>query len=79
VRDGEVPVGWKSPEQGVATVVLLAASPLVAGVTGRYFEDCAEAETVSAGGDYSHGVAPYALDLDNAARLWNESSRLLRG
>jgi NAD(P)-dependent dehydrogenase (short-subunit alcohol dehydrogenase family) len=28
---------WKTPEQGASTSVLLAASPLVAGVTGRYF------------------------------------------
>jgi NAD(P)-dependent dehydrogenase (short-subunit alcohol dehydrogenase family) len=34
---------WKTLEQGAATSVLLAASPLVKGVTGRYFEDCNEA------------------------------------
>src|SRR5689334_1171590 len=34
---------WKTPEQGAATSVLLAASPLVQGVTGRYFEDNNEA------------------------------------
>jgi NAD(P)-dependent dehydrogenase (short-subunit alcohol dehydrogenase family) len=78
VREGEVPPGWKSPEQGVATFVLLAASPLAADVTGGYFEDCAEAERVDHGGDYSHGVAPYALDPANAARLWDESLRLLK-
>jgi NAD(P)-dependent dehydrogenase (short-subunit alcohol dehydrogenase family) len=33
-------VSVKNIEQGAATSVLLAASPLVAGVTGRYFEDC---------------------------------------
>ncbi|HEY3748328.1 MAG TPA: hypothetical protein VGL80_03940 [Pseudonocardiaceae bacterium] len=78
LREGEVPAGWKSPEQGVATFVLLAASALTADVTGRYFEDCAEAERVDHGGDYSHGVAPYALDPANAARLWAESLRLLK-
>ena len=76
-REGEVPDGWKSAEQGVATFVLLAASPLTAELTGRYFEDCAEAERVDHGGDYSHGVAPFALDPANAARLWTESLRLL--
>jgi hypothetical protein len=58
----------------VATFVLVAASPLTAG----YFEDCAAAARVDQGGDYSHGVAPYALDPDNAARLWAESVRLLK-
>jgi len=38
----------KTPEQGAATSVLLAASPLVEGVGGRYFEDCHEAEVVPA-------------------------------
>jgi NAD(P)-dependent dehydrogenase (short-subunit alcohol dehydrogenase family) len=37
-------VSWKTVEQGAATSVLLAASPLVDGVTGRYFEDCNGAE-----------------------------------
>jgi hypothetical protein len=37
-------VSWKTPAQGAATSVLLAGSPLLTGVTGRYFEDCAEAE-----------------------------------
>jgi NAD(P)-dependent dehydrogenase (short-subunit alcohol dehydrogenase family) len=77
-RQGEIPPGWKSPEQGVATFVLVAASPLTAGVTGGYFEDCAEAARVDHGGDYSHGVAPYALDPANATRLWAESLRLLK-
>ena len=33
----------KTPEQGAATSVLLAASPLLEGIGGRYFEDCNEA------------------------------------
>ena len=34
---------WKSTEQGAATSVLLATSPLLEGIGGRYFEDCNEA------------------------------------
>ena len=65
---------YKSPEQGAATSVLLAASPLLDGVGGRYFEDNNEAEVVSepTGADM-HGVAAYALDPDDAARLWEVS------
>jgi len=33
-------VSYKSIEQGAATSVLLAGSPLVEGITGTYFEDC---------------------------------------
>lgn len=67
----------KTPEQGAATSVLLAASPHVAGVSGRYFEDCREAAVVDHRDEFGiTGVAPYALDDDNAERLWNLSLRL---
>lgn len=62
----------KTVEQGAATSVLLAASPLVDGIGGRYFEDCNESPVVTQRpDDFSGGVAPYALDPDNAARLWD--------
>jgi NAD(P)-dependent dehydrogenase (short-subunit alcohol dehydrogenase family) len=67
----------KTPEQGAATSVLLATSPLLEGIGGRYFADCNEAAIVpQRTKDYS-GVAPYALNPDNADRLWEESLRLL--
>ncbi|MGW3988022.1 SDR family NAD(P)-dependent oxidoreductase [Streptomyces sp. NPDC004830] len=37
---GGAELRWKTTEQGAATSVLLAASPLLDGVSGRYFEDC---------------------------------------
>lgn len=68
----------KTPTQGAATSVLLAASPLLEGIGGRYFEDCNEAQTVAQRPtDFSGGVAPYALDSDNAHRLWEVSLRLV--
>ncbi|SNQ46828.1 putative oxidoreductase [Frankia canadensis] len=70
------PLRWKSVEQGAATSVLLAASPLVEGVTGRYFEDCHEAETGVLGA--RNGVAAYALDPASATRLWHVSLDMLR-
>jgi NAD(P)-dependent dehydrogenase (short-subunit alcohol dehydrogenase family) len=64
----------KSVEQGAATSVLLAASPLVDGVGGRYFEDCNEAHVVDRRGEPgTGGVAAYALDPANAERLWDVS------
>ncbi|MEU2091559.1 SDR family NAD(P)-dependent oxidoreductase [Nocardia beijingensis] len=66
---------WKTPQQGAATSVLVAASPLLDGVGGRYFEDCNEAVVgvLSA----RNGVAEYALDPEAAARLWQVSSEAL--
>lgn len=71
------PERQKTPEQGAATSVLLATSRLLEGIGGRYFEDCNEASIVTNGNGYVSGVAPYALNPDNADRLWEESLRLL--
>ena len=68
----------KTVEQGAATSVLLAASPSVAGVTGHYFEDCARAEPVAERTGDAAGVAPYALDRENADRLWTASEAFIR-
>ncbi|MCW2546805.1 MAG: oxidoreductase [Mycobacterium sp.] len=68
----------KSIGQGAATSALLAASPLLDGVGGRYFEDCNEARVVLARpADFSGGVAPYALDPDNAERVWSVATALI--
>jgi NAD(P)-dependent dehydrogenase (short-subunit alcohol dehydrogenase family) len=64
-------VSVKTIEQGAATSVLLAASPLVASVSGRYFEDCQEAGPYQPG--IRRGVAAYALDPAHARRLWEIS------
>jgi NAD(P)-dependent dehydrogenase (short-subunit alcohol dehydrogenase family) len=66
---------WKTTAQGAATSVLLAASPLVEGVGGRYFEDCDQAEPNQPG--TRTGVAGYALDPEAAARLWRYSLKVL--
>jgi len=69
---------WKTPQQGAATSVLVAVSPLLAGVGGRYFEDCNEAETLYSDNDAPlHGVAAWALDSANASRLWDVTEQLL--
>jgi NAD(P)-dependent dehydrogenase (short-subunit alcohol dehydrogenase family) len=67
---------WKTTEQGAATSVLLAASPVVDGVTGRYFEDCNQAEPQTDPA-VRRGVAAYALDPENASRLWTVSEQHL--
>jgi NAD(P)-dependent dehydrogenase (short-subunit alcohol dehydrogenase family) len=66
----------KTPEQGAATSVLLATSPLLEGVGGRYFADCSEAMPVAEDDGSMTGVAPYALDPGSAERLWEVSLRM---
>jgi NAD(P)-dependent dehydrogenase (short-subunit alcohol dehydrogenase family) len=68
---------WKTPEQGAATSVLVATSPLLDGIGGRYFEDCNEAGLNQPGS--RRGVAAYALDTDSAALLWQVSADTLAG
>jgi NAD(P)-dependent dehydrogenase (short-subunit alcohol dehydrogenase family) len=72
----------KTPEQGASTTVFAATSPLLDGVGGRYFNDNTEAILAD------HRPAPieelvtslanYAVDSDNAERLWNLSQSWLR-
>jgi len=70
---------FKSVQQGAATSVLLAASPRLEGIGGRYFEDCNEAVRVDRRGKPGQGgVAPYALDPANAERLWELSLTLIQ-
>ena len=42
------PIRFKTIAQGAATSVLVATSPQLEGIGGRYFEDCNEAETAGA-------------------------------
>ncbi len=68
----------KTPEQGASTSVLLAASPLLEGISGLYFEDCNEAQQVTKRpSDFTSGYAAYAVDPENAERLWNLSLKLI--
>jgi NAD(P)-dependent dehydrogenase (short-subunit alcohol dehydrogenase family) len=68
----------KTPQEGAATSVLLAASPLLEGIGGRYFANCNEAVVVADSKGGMDGVAPFALDPGNAERLWEESEWMLR-
>jgi NAD(P)-dependent dehydrogenase (short-subunit alcohol dehydrogenase family) len=71
----------KTIEQGAATSALVATTPLLDGVGGRYFEDCNEAAVVELAADTPpppRGVADYALDPANAERLWEVSRGLVR-
>jgi NAD(P)-dependent dehydrogenase (short-subunit alcohol dehydrogenase family) len=69
---------FKTLAQGAATSVYLATSPLVAGVAGRYFENCQEdtPDDPTVAGQDAAGVAGYALDPAAAERLWAMSWQL---
>ena len=71
---------YKSLGQGAATSVYLATSPLVEGVSGRYFENCQEADIddPTAAGTDAAGVAAHALDPDAAERLWTVTTEMNR-
>ncbi len=65
--------GFKTPEQGAATQVWAATNPRLAGLGGLYLEDCDVAPLTSEGG---RGVRDYAVDPEQAARLWTLSAEL---
>jgi NAD(P)-dependent dehydrogenase (short-subunit alcohol dehydrogenase family) len=73
-------VRYKTIEQGAATSVFVATSRQLDGIGGRYFEDCNEARVLDpdAPNTSISGVAAYALDPDNANRLWDVSLRMLQ-
>ena len=65
---------FKTPEQGASTTALLAGSPHVRSLTGRYFEDNQPANVVV---DGDHGVAPHAVDPATAHRLWEIAEEVI--
>jgi NAD(P)-dependent dehydrogenase (short-subunit alcohol dehydrogenase family) len=70
---------YKTNEQGAATSVFVATTPLLDGIGGRYFEDCNQARVLDpdAPNTSGSGVAAYALDPANASRLWELSLALV--
>jgi NAD(P)-dependent dehydrogenase (short-subunit alcohol dehydrogenase family) len=68
---------FKTPEQGASTSVWAATSPQLAGLGGVYCEDCDIADVVPETDRTSaNGVRSYAVDPDQAARLWTLSAEL---
>ena len=69
------PEGFKTPQQGAATQVWAATSPQLDGLGGVYLEDCEVAEPAPADGAM-RGVKDWAVDPEEAARLWQLSAEL---
>jgi len=80
----EVAARLKTLQQGAATTLWCATSPLLADLGGVYCEDCEIA--VIDNGDIEHryddpatlhGVRPYAVDARNAQECWALSEKML--
>lgn len=69
------PDAFKTPRQGAATQVWAATSPRLDGLGGVYLEDCEIAGPAPADGA-AYGVKDWAVDPDQAARLWRLSAEL---
>lgn len=65
--------GMKTPEQGAATSLWCATSPLLSGMGGVYCEDCDVAGAARPGDIMTKGVVPWATDPEAAERLWAQS------
>jgi NAD(P)-dependent dehydrogenase (short-subunit alcohol dehydrogenase family) len=66
----------KTVEQGAATQVWAATSPQLDGLGGVYLEDCDVAGLRTSDGLGAKGVYGYAVDPEQAARLWALSAEL---
>lgn len=64
---------FKTPEQGAATSVWCATSPQLDGMGGVYCEDVDLAVAVAADFADPSGVRPWAMDREQAERLWQKS------
>ncbi|MCD9586383.1 SDR family NAD(P)-dependent oxidoreductase [Streptomyces sp. 8ZJF_21] len=78
--------GLKSPQQGAATIVFAAASPLLAEIGGVYLKDNDISPldedpaplTFGTEQDPPSDVVPHAIDPRSAQRLWEVSEELTR-
>jgi NAD(P)-dependent dehydrogenase (short-subunit alcohol dehydrogenase family) len=74
--EGKPNVAFKTPAAGASTSIWAAVGDELAGVGGRYLENCAEAGLMDPATPYV-GYMPYALDPEHARRLWDLSERLV--
>lgn len=66
----------KTVEAGAATSVYTATAPELEGRGGLYLEDCGVAE-INDSEEFAEGVRRYAIDGDNANRLWTLSEEMV--
>lgn len=74
--EGRRAEGFKTPEQGAATAVWAATAPGLERLAGAYCQDCDVASPAVDDDMLTGGVKPWAVDPDDAARLWARTSAL---
>lgn len=75
-EDGNSPSRWRTPEQCASTATWLASAPELSDVGSLYFEECQQAMPWTEQ-DPGIGVKSYALDPENAKRLWDISADMV--
>jgi NAD(P)-dependent dehydrogenase (short-subunit alcohol dehydrogenase family) len=78
--EGQPPLQWKSIPQGAATSIWAAIVAAPAEIGGRYCENCHVAYVIPNDAPVAavlEGVRAYALDSENAERLWKKSQEMV--
>ena len=70
---GNLAKGFKTPQQGASTTCYAAVHPDLEGRGGFYLEDCHEAKLFTPEIPPMTGVRDYAIDEENAEKLWKIS------
>ena len=70
--------GFKSATQGASTTLWCATSPMLSDIGGVYCENCDIAAKEDDGPNARYvGVADWAIDTEEASKLWEETERTL--
>jgi hypothetical protein len=77
-EQGNPLIRWRTPEQGAATSAWAATSLQLEGMGGVYLENCDVAEVADPDTEEGQrrGVNPWAIDPEQARRLWQISAEL---
>lgn len=78
-EDGTLVDRFKTPEQGASTSVYAALAPELANRGGEYLEDCAITQGINPDGKTHWGLTAYAVDMNDAERLWKLSEQMIAG
>ncbi|MTI46257.1 MAG: SDR family NAD(P)-dependent oxidoreductase [Firmicutes bacterium] len=76
IRSPEVPNAFKTVEQGASTSIWCAVTSDLDNIGGVYCEDCNIAPVVPADSEAPYGVRPWAIDMEQATRLWKLSEKM---
>lgn len=68
---------FKTPEEGASTTIWAAVSPMLDGMGGVYCENCEIAKLAGEDSPRWAEIAPYAVDADEAEKLWAETEKMI--